>query len=317
MAHRILRGAPATLTYTHLDANGSRATAPAAVTVGVTRADGSTLIASGTATTEAAGVYTFALTPAQTTTLDVLTATWSITGVPGASRQTSHEIVGGFLFSLDALASKSGLQGYDQSDMLRARAEVEDECEWITDIAWVPRYQRLVLNGTGEDTILTQVRAIRTIRSVRIYPVVGVDAYTSLTAGQIAGLVRSPDGMLRRTDGDVWRAGFGNVVLEVEHGLNEPYPDIAGAALDRCQDLLLNPDSAIPPRARSYSDTATGISYDLADADKMRTGLPRVDAVYLRRSFRSDASTEDSATPASRTLNYDPQFYGIFRGGRT
>jgi hypothetical protein len=250
-----------------------------------------------------------------TSSLDVLTATWSVTGVSGAVRETRHEVVGGFLFGLSELAGKNGMQDYDLLEMIRIRNEVEDECEWITDVAWVPRYQRLVLDGTGEDTILTKVRLIRTVRSVRIYPTAGAVSYTSFTAAQLDGLTVAPDGMIRRTDGDVWRHGYGTIVIEVEHGHDGPLTDITGAALERGQDLLLNPDTAIPPRARAYTDSNTGFSYDLATADKMSTGLPRVDAVYIRRSFRESRSGEGSS-PASRTLNFDPQYYGLFRGGR-
>jgi hypothetical protein len=322
VAQRILRGATATLTYENLDSLGQRTPADGTVTVGVTRADGTTLIAPGTATTSVGGgLYSVSLTAAQTSTLDLLTATWSDSAAPGVTRTSEHEVVGGFMFTIDDVMGEQGVSDYDKLAIADRRAEVEDECEWICDVAWVPRYRRLVLDGTDEDTILTGIRQIRTVRSARIYSTTGGSTYTSLSAGQLAGLVASPDGMLRRSDRDYWPLGFGNVVLEVEHGYNAPPADLRTAAVVRCQDLLFRPDSAIPTRARSYTD-GSGFSYDLNTPDKFSTGIATVDAVYRRRSLRESMTPEGtdgggSSSPVSRTLSLDPQYWGLYRGGRT
>ena len=322
MAQRILRGAAAALTYEHLNADGEAVDASGTVTVRVVRADGTEVLAAGTATTKLSdageGVYQVAVTPAQTATLDVLTATWTDSAAPSAARSTEHEVVGGYLFTIGDVYELNGMQGYDRSAVIARRNEVEDECEWICDVAWVPRYRRITVDGSGTIELVTGVRRIRRVRAVTVYPVAG-GVGTALTAGQIAGLVPFPDGTIRRTDGDVWTSGFGNVVVEVEHGFDGPPADLKAAAAARCQDLLLNPDSQVPMRARAYTDNQSGFSYEIDVPDKMSTGIPRVDAVYRRRSFR-ESLTGDGAgapAPASRTMSYDPQFFGLFRGGRT
>jgi hypothetical protein len=322
VAQRILRGAAATLTYQHLDANGDAVDAGGVLTVAVAKADGTVVLASGTATArQSVGEYTVQVTAAQTSVLDVLTATWTDSAAPAAARTTEHEIVGGFMFSIAQVSTEPGTEDYDRSAIIARRAEVEDEAEWICDVAWVPRYRRLVLDGTGEDAIISGVRKIRAIRSVRIYPTTGATTYTSLTVGQLAGLVVDQAGTIRRTDGSYFELGFGNIVVEVEHGYTEPFADVRTASIIRCRDLLTRPDSSVPDRARSYTDGA-GFSYDLLPQDEFSTGIPHVDAVYLRRSLRRSSAGGSgpggaaTAAPASRQLNYDPQFWGLYRGGR-
>ena len=170
-----------------------------------------------------------------------------------------------------------------------------------------------------EGLIVTGTRQIRTVRSVRLYSTTGGSSYTSMTSTQLAGLVRTPDGQLRRTDNDVWPAGFGNVVIEVEHGYDRPPNDLRIAASIRCIDALFRPDGGLPLRAKSWTDGA-GVSYDLEIPDEFSTGIPRVDSVYHRHSKRvskAGAAGGGRQGPASRTLSYDPQYYGLFRGGRT
>lgn len=320
MAQRILRGAAATLSYEHLDYRGERVAADGTVTVKVEKADGTTVLAAGTATDNPSpGIYTVDLTAAQTSSLELLTATWIDDATPTVSRTSQHEIVGGFLFTVNDVMSEQGGTDYDKGTIVERRDEVEDECEWITDVAWVPRYRRLTLDGTGEDLIVTGTRQIRTVRSVRLYSTTGGSSYTSMTSTQLAGLVRTPDGQLRRTDNDVWPAGFGNVVIEVEHGYDRPPNDLRIAASIRCIDALFRPDGGLPLRAKSWTDGA-GVSYDLEIPDEFSTGIPRVDSVYHRHSKRvskAGAAGGGRQGPASRTLSYDPQYYGLFRGGRT
>lgn len=320
MSQRILRGAAATLSYEHLTYIGQRANAAGTITVKVDKADGTNVLPAGTATAQpSVGMYTVDLTPAQTSSLELLTATWTDSTAVAAPRTTTHEIVGGFLFTIDDVMAEQGASDYDLRMIIERRAEVEDECEWITDIAWVPRYRRLTLDGTGEDLIVTGIREIRSVRSARIYSSAGAASYTSLTSPQLAGLVKTADGQLRRTDNDVWPAGFGNVVLEVEHGADRPPNDLRVAASIRCVDALFRPDSALPLRAKSWTDSA-GVSYDLEIPDQFSTGIPRVDSVYHRHSRRVSSTMSGAgkaAGPASRTLSYDPQFFGLFRGGRT
>ncbi len=321
MAQRILRGATATLLYDLLDADGEAVNATGTLTVGVTRADGTLVLPAGTPTVKPAGTtgrYTVGLTAAQTATLDVLTATWADSATPTAARSTTHLIVGGFMFSIaDLRASEPGLDDtgtFPSPLIIAARNKVEDEAEEICDRSFVPRFSQVTVDGTGEDTIITGVSEIRTVRSIRIYDSPGSATYTSFTAAQLAGVVASPDGQLRRTDGGVFDWGFGNVVVAVEHGLTEPRDDLREAAMIRCVDRIRRKDSQIPERALRYQRD-DGFSFELDVPDEFTTGIPAVDAVYQRYSRRRQVGGKDA--PVSRTLSLDPQFYGIFRGGRS
>lgn len=319
MAQRILRGAPATLAYEHLDADGAAVDAAGTMTVGVTAADGTVVLAAGTTTVHGVtGAYSVALTGAETAQLGVLTATWSdsAAAAAAAARTSSHEVVGGFMFSIAQVREfEPGLE--DAADfpagvIVDRRLEVEDEAEWICDIAFVPRYRRLTLDGGGDKSIVAGVRAIRRVRSVRTYSSAGSSSYTAMSAGQLAGLVVTVDGLIRRTDGGLFEVGHGNIVIEVEHGLDEPPGDLRVAALVRMADRLQRPDSGIPTRARSYS-AMDGFSYDLTIPDEFTTGIPAVDAVYTRHSRRQRG--DGSQAPASRPMNFDPQYNSLYRGG--
>lgn len=316
---RILRGAAATLTYVHEDANGVQSTPASAPTVGVTRSDGTVLIAAGTAsTTVSPGVYSVALTAAQTATLDELTATWTIGGVTAAARTTTHLIVGGFMFSIaDLRAFEPGLEdelNYPATAVIAARCAVEDEVEWICDRSFVPKYERVTINGTGDTTVLTGVPDIRTVRSLRVYSAPGSSSYTSFTAGQLAQLTWTADGELRRNDSDVFDVGFGTVVVELEHWY-QLTDDMRNAALLRCASILREPNSAVPDRATRYQRD-DGWEFDLTGGDdEFTTGIPDVDRVYGRRSRRKQGKDRRDR-PASRQLNFDPQYAGLYRGGR-
>jgi hypothetical protein len=322
VTQRILRGAPATLTYEHLDADGEALDATGALTVGVTRADGTVVLAPGTATVKpggSTGRYTVALTAAQTAQLDLLTATWSDAAAPTAARTTVHAVVGAFMFSVAELrAFEKGFDDvaeYPSPKLIAARNHAEDEVERICDRVFVPRYRRVVLDGTGEDTVLTGCSEIRTVRSVREYASTGSATYTTFTASQLAGLVPTPDGALRRTDGRVFDFGFGTVVVELEHGLTVWGDDLRDAVMTRAADRARRFDSQIPERAARYTG-ADGFSFDLTIPDEFSTGIPAVDAVYGSPRYSRRNQGGDRSAPASRTLSYDPQFFGLYRGGK-
>lgn len=326
---RILRGAAATLTYVHQDADGRVANAVGGVTVGATRADGTVLIAAGTVATVpgGTGIYTVALTAAQTAQLDTITATWTVGGVTAAARSTTHLIVGGYLFSLDEMRkSQPGCEDtsrYPDAALIDARAAVEDEAEWICDRSFVPRYSRVTVNGTGDTTVVTGLADIRSIRSLRVYPSPGSSTYTTFTATQLAQLTWTADGVLRRNDGARFDQGFGTVVIEAEHGLSEPAADMRIAAMVRCFDVLTNPNSSQPDRAVRY-ERADGWQFDLTpELDEFSTGIDSVDRVYGRFSRRKQATGAGAGgaggrvdRPASRALTFEPQSGALYRGYR-
>ncbi len=314
---RILQGVAGTLQVTLLDYTGAAADASGALTVKVTRADGTTLVAAGTATVHGTtGVYTGALTPAQTATLDLLTATWTDAG-DGSVTVTTHEIVGGFYFSIaDARASDTSLTNatkYPDALILTTRQEVEEECEKICDVAFTSRYRRIALDGDGTNQLILPDNQIRTIRSIRVYSDLATATYTAFTSTQLANVFIDPDNRIERTDYAWFDEGRGNIVIEYEHGYNRPAADLKRASLIRLRSRLNAALTGIPDRATSFT-SAEGGTYRLARTSAYKTGIDEVDGTYERYSLRSSADGE--MVPASRRMDFDSQFGSLFHGGK-
>lgn len=318
MLTRVLRTAAATLDHTWYV--GETATdSTTTVTVAVTDANG-VAVTSGNASSAGAGTgrYTFAL-PVQALT-QTLTVDWTGT-ILGAVVVESDivEVVGGTLFTLtEGRGSDPSLADtgkYTTAQLVAARLEVEQECEEICDRAFFPRYRRVVLDGSGVPDLLLSNSDIRAIRAARIALRPG-QTFVALTAGELAALVVE-DKVLKRTDTRQWTEGIGNVVVEYEYGLTVPPSDLKRAALMRFRSRLNIARSGIPERALSYTNP-DGTAYRLDMPGAWKTGIPEVDAVYSRYSLRSGAGTGDTGQlkPASRSLNFDPQQFSMFHGGR-
>lgn len=319
---RILRGVAATLSVTLTDGDGTAAAASGAVTVGVIRADGTVLVAAGTATANpSTGVYTVGLTPAQNAALDLLTATWTDAG-DGSVHTSLHEVVGGFLFSVaearDLEPTLADTSAYPTAKILQVRTEVEQECEAICDVAFVPRYRRARVDGTGGVELLLPDHEIRTVRSVRTYA--DSDTYAALTSAQLAELLVFPDDRrIERPATAAFDLGRLNVVVEYEHGYDAPPPDLKRANVRHLRHRLNAGKSGIPDRANRLT-TNQGVTYDLERPGPFSTGIPDVDAVYQRYSKRSGDGDEDgtggAVRPRSRSFDLDPQRGSLFHGGR-
>lgn len=297
-----------TVTYAVLDANG-------------------TSVASGNATSGGAdtGRYTFTL-PAQST-LKRGTVAWSATIGGAATTETDYfEVVGGFFFGLkqarDSDSSLSSTSTYPTADIKAKRLEVEVECETICDRAFVPRYERVVLDGSGTSALLLgmsdptrSVADVRSIRAVKMAPEVD-ETFVDFTAAELAALAWTTDGTIRRTDGSVFTEGSRNVIVEFEYGLDTPPAELVTASLTRLRSRLNFNKNGIPDRATSFT-AAEGGTFRLDMPGAYKTGIPEVDAVYGRYSRRSGAGTggKGRGVPASRTLSYDPQRYSLFHGG--
>jgi hypothetical protein len=312
---RILQGTAATLTFHNLDADGVPADTAGSVTVGVLHGDGTTAITSGTATTHGAassGLYSVALPASQTSKTDLLTATW-LDVASGQSFVTYHEVVGAYIFSMDdvrAFPTLGSTSTYTNSVIIAKRAEVEDELEQIRNVAFVPRYARLVLDGNGNTEIVTGLTYLRSLRSAKILQSTGSSLSTAFTATQIAACEITFDGRIRRGDGGIWDYGVQNIVVEVEHGFTDWGADLRIACLTRLREKLNWPITAIPDRATAFS-SPDGYSYNLnpMKADGNSTGNPYIDAVYARYPTNTPGDL-----PAGRTLTFQPQYGGVFRG---
>lgn len=295
------------------------------VTYAVVDAAG-TAVTSGNASSAATGVYTFTL--AAQSSLKALTVTWSATIAGSATTATTYaEVVGGFFFTLaQGRASDASLADtsvYPTADLTAARLEVETECENICDLAFVPRYARVVLDGAGTDELLLQhpdrtyrsVAEVRSIRSVSMADSVD-GTFTAFTAGEVADLAVNADGTITRSGGDSFTEGRRNVIVEYEYGLDRPPPDLVKASLIRLRTVLNSNKSGITDRTTSFT-VLEGGTYRLDMPGPFKTGLPYVDAAYGRYSRRSTGTGANARqVPASRTLTYTPQAGSLFHGWR-
>lgn len=281
---RILRGVAASLAFMNVDSDGTNTAAAGAVTVGVTKGDGSTLIASGSATTDS-NPYLYALTAANNTELQWLTATWT-DGGDSSTHTTLVEVVGGYYASVAEIRnSDSSLLDevkYPDARLIQARWDTEVEFEAACGVSFVPRYRRVQLDGLGGRWILLPDQMVRIVRSVRVYS--DATTYTSSTAAELAAMdVTGGTGIITRTDGGVFSSGCKNIVVEYEHGFDRPPADVRQAFLTRVRSRLNFDKSGIPDRATTYVP-AEGGTFALATPGRggSITGIPDVDVVLAR-----------------------------------
>jgi hypothetical protein len=281
---RILRGVATTLDYQFVDADGTNAAPSGTVTVGVTKADGTAVVNPGTATS-GSGTAPRTVALAAVNTLELLTATWTDGG--DASTHVEHiEVVGGYYFSVaDARAAEPSLAdtaAYDTALVVATRRETEDECERICARAFVPRYCRDILDGSGHSLLRTTHPDLRALRTVTIdgTPVNG----TNFDGLLLADIRVDPSGALRLPD-MVWPGGIANVTVEYDYGWDRPPTDLIRASIVRLRSRLNMPRTGIPDRAERIVLTE-GATFTLSMPGEFQTGIPDVDAIYWRYSNR-------------------------------
>jgi hypothetical protein len=281
---QILRGAAAaTLSVVVRDSDGEPVAPTGAVTVGVTRSDGSTVVAAGTATGPGgtAAERTVTLNAAAVADLDVLTATWTN---GDATWTTTAEVVGGFYAALaDIRSADPALADTERNParlLVAARRIVETEFEDICGRAFVPRFTVELLDGTGTDTLNLSAPLLRRVRWARHSDgtPVGVN---------VASIPADPAGIAVRDDGGVWPAGTRNIEVGFEHGYDRPPPDVRDAFIARLRDVVNRSRRGISERATTFTATEGG-TYGLAVAGRggSITGLPDVDVVLRRYTSR-------------------------------
>jgi hypothetical protein len=200
---------------------------PGSVTVGITRADGTTLVAAGTATSgSGTAPRTFNLTTTHTTLLDRLMAPW--TSTTKGTQASYVEVVGGFLCSLADL--KPLFPSATASELADIRTDAEQALEDECGQAFVPRYARETLDGDGSVLVLKYPN-VRAIRSAS-YTYGGI--VTPLTISQLGYLAFNPSGILT---GYSWPSGTGNVTVAYEHGRDYAPPGAKPAVLAAAQEI--------------------------------------------------------------------------------
>lgn len=244
---RIKQATPATISNAW--SSGGAPVDPGTVTIGVIAADGTVVVAPGTATAGGgAAARTFNLTAAHTAQLDTLTATWTTLGQ--GTDTTTHQIVGDFLFTIAQARAALGDPAYDEDRIQEARIYAEAELEKALGFALVPRYSRESFSAVWNRPIRLRPY-VRAIRSVSV-------AGTPLSAGDLTALTYTSGGFLY---GYWWPTGYGNVTVSYEHGLdagNDLMPGAQRYALAAAVEYLGGGTGSIDPRAeRLITDDGT------------------------------------------------------------
>lgn len=275
---RALRTAPVTLTH-EVRVDETLTNASAGLAVSVTRLDG-TVVTTGAASNPSTGVYTFVL--AGQDNLDHLDVSWTgtVSGEP-ITLTDRVEIVGGFIFGLaEARASDPSLSDpvkYTTAMLAEKRIEVEVECERICGWAFVPRFGRFTVSGTGTSELMLSVQRLRRVRALTTR----VPGNPPVVVASMSEIAVESDGRVIRYDGGIFPAGSSNIVIEVEHGADYPPGDLKEKAMYRLRSLLNLTRSGIPDRVSSYS-TPEGGTYHVTLPSRGSTGIPDVDATYCR-----------------------------------
>lgn len=284
---QVLIGTAATISAQFLDQDGDLAEPAGTVTVGIVDEAGATVVAAGTATTTGStGVRTYTLSAAATSTTRNLVATWT-NGTTSTTTRT--EVVGGYYASVRTIRESDPVledpRKYPAAQVVAARRAVEREFEDFCAVAFVPRYRRVRLDGTGRTEIVLPDSELRTVRSVREYDSDG--NFEAYTAPELATIPASRSGVAVRTDGELWEKGRSNVVVEYEHGYDRPPTDVLEAFFLRVRDVLNRSNRGVPDRATTFTSDVGG-TYSLLVAGRggSITGIPDVDVVLKRYSRR-------------------------------
>jgi hypothetical protein len=251
---RVLQNTAATV-YFQIAVDGT-ATDPTPDFAQVTayRADGTVLQETVTAAEAGAGRFAFTFTPEQTALVDTIYLHWTaaINGVEQTIR-TVVEIVGGFLFSigeLRALSTGTGglanVTNFPAEKIVAMRTRVEQSLEDACGVAFVPRYARETVSGTGSDLLRLRWPRVRAIRDVTI---------DSSAVSPVADVAYAWEGYAYLSYG--WAATEpGNVTIGYEHGHDYPPERMRQAAMLLAKQWLS--PTAIDDRAINMSnDTGT------------------------------------------------------------
>jgi hypothetical protein len=262
---------------TAIDADGS-------VTIGIVDSAGTTVVASGTATTSGGtGIYEYSL--AGQSNLKELTATWSGTWGSAMEFKTTSQVVGGFyttpaeIRGLDSISGETGT--FPAADVVDAIIYAEQIIDDYVGAPFVQRYQMDTMNGTDDQVI----------KGTKMFPTTLLAASidgTALSATEISNTALFQDGTMKRKDA-VWaytEAG-NNVVLEYEYGSSTYAPnDIRWCARTLARYHLLEQVSNLPTNAISIQSELGQIQLSQPSMSRP-TPLPDVNVILNRHRHRA------------------------------
>lgn len=281
---RIVRGAAATISRQFADQYGDEGD-PGTVTVGVTRADGTELVAAGTATSgTGTNPRTFTLTAAQTARLDRLNVTWSVSGTEVA--ESTVDVVGGTWWSL-ATARAAIAEVRDEGrltdeglrDAITATEQIVDA---TTGVAWLPRFVTVQVYGHGSASVsLPGVMRLRSVQWCRVWS--SDTAYEDLDVTELAAIPADGAGIARRMDGNVWPNNY-RIVFGLEVGHDAPPVPLRTGMLPYLRQVAL---AGAKNMGNVQTVSADGVTYAYSPPAGSVTGIDACDRVLAAYDART------------------------------
>lgn len=274
----ILRSSSSTIRVTFY--SGETPVDAGAVTVRVNRDNGDLLRATTPATPGTTGVYTFALTTADTAQLDILKATW--TSPTLGERVTHHEVVGNTYVAVAevrALPKLNDVVKYPLAVIEDALRSAEALIERYTGVAFVRRYRR-----ESVDTMAYSVEVSVSGHPVRKVLSADYDGVSQTVATWLVfdhGAIGLPQG---------YHFPNGSLVnVAYEYGYDTPPEDLKRAVLMLVRAWLLEDQSRIPDRSTGTRNEFGDVTWSVINNREHPTGIPEVDAIlvgYKRNRIR-------------------------------
>jgi hypothetical protein len=293
-------GAPGTIRWSAVDADGEPVELEAAPTIAAVDHDGTetiestAMVAAGDA---AEGRWEHGIAAADIAALGEWTATITADGVAHilivdvapARLLTMRELI-------DYEPSITASEAAQRRELLAA----ELDCEHICGRAFVPRWRRDVLDGAGVDVIELERGDVHAIHSLTVdgtaWPVTSSDIVV--------------EGDVIRHRQRVFPTGVGNIVVTYTAGWDAPPPTLKRAIARAVRSGLYQGRTVVPDGASSY--TADGTTYTIRDVAPLETGIGWVDSIYARYSARkttgdgSDSGDSGAFSAAWARIDVDP-----------
>lgn len=258
-SQRVIAGTSSVVSWAQLDVDGEPAD-PGTVTVTITRADGTALVADAATSGTGTAARTYTLSVAQTATLDRLLVSWKVSGVTVAT--TEVDVVAAPWFSNAELraAEISLTDGtkFTPSVLSLARLQTEAFFERVTRRRFVPGYAFVTVPGSASQDLILPHVDVRRVRSAALYDDPAAAPIETLTTTELEAMPASRSGVISRFSGR-WRARW--VKVGFEFGFVAPPPDVRRQAQRLCREILVNdPKGAVPDNAVNWSSTELGWS---------------------------------------------------------
>lgn len=226
-------------------------------------------VSSGAATRDTVAPFPYVYPISGQANLGLLTVEWTglFSGLP-VTVETQVEVVGAHLFTVSAAKAFDGgdLAGVDNAEIEDERDRITDMLEAHTGVSWVPRFRKDVISGDGTDWLMVYRPKVSKVLSVHIDGV-------ALTQDELDDLV--VQGAVLHRKSATWPAGFANIVVRYEHGMDRLMDGVDRIGLILLRERLIV--SNISRRTLSTTDELGTTRYAVP-GELWPLGLPEVDS---------------------------------------